>query len=91
MTGSLLLVVLVCRRAELSDSSSDMCRRVPRFCDLGGNVDDLCLTVLQYYLMPVVATGNSLVGTDKEDSDLEVDEQTPWNAREACVTLDSLQ
>ena len=32
VTGSLLLVVLVCRRAKLSDCSSDLCRRVPRFC-----------------------------------------------------------
>ena len=69
---------------------------MPRFCAdtllyLGGIVDALCLTVLQYYFLPVMATGSSWVGTDKEDSDLaiEVDEQTPWNAREACVMLDS--
>ena len=52
-------------------------------------MDDLCLTVLQYYFLPVMATGNSRAGTDKEDSVFEVDEQTPWNAREACVTFDS--
>ena len=52
-------------------------------------MDDLCLTVFQYYFLPGMATGNNRAETDKEDSDLEVDEQTPWNAREACVMLDS--
>ena len=93
MTGSLLLVILACRRAELSDCSSELCRRVPRLCADTLQYPDtivevLCLTVLRYYFLPAMATGNSRVGTDKEDSDVEVDEQTPWNTREACV-LDS--
>ena len=78
---------------DLSDCSSCLCLRVPRFWAdtllyCGSIVDVLCLTVSQYCFGNVMATGNSRPGADRRGIDFKVHVQIPWNAPEAYVMLD---
>ena len=92
--GSLLHVVLAGPLTVLSDCLTWLCLRMTRSCaatllSLDCVVYIFYLTVSQYCLVIVMATGNSQPGADRKGIDFKVHVQIRWNAPEACVMLNS--